>query len=93
MRVLAGEPSKEQTLALVGWLAMANAFGPITADDVDLRGHGLPPHATYWVGQLMALTGRGHRRRYPTDQNVISNRRRRVRARRPHDGGLVTGKH
>lgn len=88
---LLGKPTKEQTLALVGWLALSNAFGPVAAD-ISFDGHGLPTHATRWVGELMAVAGRGHRKPIAQTQQTIPNRRRKVKARK-NKVGLATGPH
>lgn len=89
--VLLGKPSKEQTLALVGWLALSNAFGTV-AEDIGHEKSGLPAHATRWVGELMALTGRARPAHRAQQQATPRNRRRTVKARK-NTSGLATGRH
>jgi len=89
--LLLGEPTKQQTLDLVAWLALSNAFGKVCSD-VDHRDMcGLPPQASRWINQLMAATGRV-RKKVPADRRVLSNRKRQVRVRRGR-GELATGAH
>lgn len=91
--VLLGYPTKEQTLALVGWLALCNAFGRVTADDPEFRCEALPLEATHWVGSIMAVSGRGHRNMTAERQNTVADRKRKVAARRAVGrsiGGLAT---
>lgn len=89
---LLGYATKEQTLALVGWLALCNAFGQVTTEDKEqlrqnLRGRGLPAHANPWVGEIMAASGiRGHVEMNRTTQDAVSNRKRKVVARRSREG-------
>lgn len=79
---LLGGPNKDQTLALVGWLALCNAFGRVTTDDVAFSRDGLPTYATRWVGAIMACAGRGHREMTGDRQDVVGNRKRIVKARK-----------
>lgn len=89
---LLGYPTKEETLALVGWLALCNAFGQVTAEDYEylrrgLRGNGLPAYVNRWVGEIMATTGRrGHRKMTNPIQDTVGNRKRKVVARRSRVG-------
>lgn len=83
---LLGYPSKEQTLALVGWLALCNAFGKVTDDDVPIRRDGLPLEAARWIGQIMAAAGRGHREMTAPVQTIVGNRKRKVAARKSKTG-------
>lgn len=83
---LTGYPTKEETLALVGWLAMCNAFGKVTTDDVELKCESLPTEATHWIGSIMASAGRGHRSMKAAKQTTISNRKRKVAVRRSRSG-------
>lgn len=83
---LLGRPSKQQTLALVGWLALCDAFGQVTSEHVPIHAKGLPPDATRWIGELMALAGRGHRNMTADKQQVVSNGKRRVKARKSPQG-------
>lgn len=85
---LLGYPNKEQVLALVGWLALCNAFGDV-AHDVDFRREDLPVEATRWVGSIMAVAGRGHRNMTAERQVLVPNRKRRVVARSTRSGGLT----
>lgn len=86
---LLGYPSKDQTLALVGWLALCNAFGKVTTEDIPIRGEGMPVEATRWIGQIMAAAGRGHRNMTAETQTVVVNRKRKV-AVRSNRVGLTT---
>lgn len=86
---LLGLPSREQSLALVGWLALANAFGPVTVEDT-LDWSELPTDLTPLVSALMAGVHRGRRKTYAAEQRVIRNRKRRVKARKSKHG-LTTG--
>lgn len=83
---LLGMPTKEQTLALVGWLAMCNVFGKVTTDEVELRCESLPLEATRWIGAITAVAGRGHRNMTASRQTAISNGKRKVAARRSRSG-------
>jgi hypothetical protein len=84
-RCLLGYPSREETLALVGWMALANMFGEVCADEVPLT-ESLPSQsAARWIGDLGFAAGlRGRRssdvRRHR--QDVPKNRVRQVRARK-----------
>lgn len=89
--VLLGEPTRDQMLDLVAWLALSNAFGRV-CDDVDHRDmRGLPPQASRWINQLMSKTGRV-RRKVPHDRLVLGNWKRKVRVRKSR-GELATGAH
>jgi hypothetical protein len=89
MRLL-GNPSKEETLALVGWLTLMNAFGDVVTD-TRFTARELPPFALRWAGDLMTAAGRGHVQSSKAPrQQVVSNRKRKVKVRK---GGLATGRH
>lgn len=83
---LLGYPSKEQTLALVAYLSLCNAFGKVTTEEMPTRHERLPIEATRWVGQIMAVAGRGHRAMTAQEQTVVADRKRKVAVRRSRDG-------
>jgi hypothetical protein len=90
---LLGQPTRTQTLELVGWMSLNNIFGHVT--DSVCRGDELPSEQTaQWIGGLTGVTGyRGakgdqHRKKR---QRVLPNGRRRVRATVATNGGLSTG--
>lgn len=89
--VLLGEPTKRQTLDLVAWLALSNAFGRVTEDMSCADVRGLPPQASRWINELMSAAGR-KRKTVPADRRVLANRKRKVRVRKGR-GELATGAH
>lgn len=92
---LLGQPTRNETLALVGWMSLNNIFGPVT-DSVCGVDELPDEREAQWIGGLSGITGfRGakgdqHRKQR---QRVLPNRRRRVRATAAANGGLSTGKH
>lgn len=89
---LLGEATREETLALVGWMALANAFGNVTDHAVNY-GEELPGRrAVNWVGSLSRVARlRGGASKSAHRQQVLSNSRRRVRVRYASDR-LATGR-
>lgn len=76
------KPGREETLALVGWLTLCNAFGPVVRGEVRFHPRELPsPIARRWVGYLMSVA-RGKPSRRQRVQTVIPDRRRRPKVRR-----------
>lgn len=87
---LLGQPTRNETLALVGWMALNNIFGFTTSHVCGSRE--LPPaHVAHWVGCLRGLKGSDKVNR-AAEQNVLPNERRKVLVRRAH-GQLATGAH
>ena len=89
---LLGEATRKETLALVGWMALANAFGNVCEHPVNF-GEELPgSRAASWVGSLSRVAQRREsagKRKYR--QDVVSNRKRKVKARKA-SCGLATGR-
>jgi hypothetical protein len=82
---LLGYPSREETLALVGWMALSNMFGEGCADEVALTEKLPSQSASRWIGDISMVAGlRGRRssdvRRH--SQDVPKDRVRQVRARK-----------
>ena len=90
---LLGMPTRNQTLALVGWMALTNAFGTVTDHSVRY-GEELPDSlAASWAGGLSRVARvRDGAGKAAARQQVLSNRRRKVRVRR-QEGRLATGQH
>lgn len=89
---LLGEATRQETLALVGWMALANAFGTVTDHSVRY-GEELPSRrAVSWVGSLSRVARlREAAGKAVYRQQVLANRRRKIRVRR-ENGRLATGK-
>lgn len=71
--------NRQEVLAMVGYLTLCNAFGDVC--DLDLKTDDLPLRAKRIIGSIMAATGRPAVIRNAPRQDVIVNRRRRVRVR------------
>lgn len=105
---LLGQPTRSETVALVGWMAVTNLFGDVGANGpfvpnggsrqptptlVELSKHELPPaQVAQWIGGLRGLSGKA-REVTPESQQVLPNELRRIRATAATNGGLSTGKH
>lgn len=90
---LLGEPTRQQTLHVVGWMVLANAFGQVCDEPVNY-GEELPSRTfRNWVGSLSVTAKRRDKRRFrAATQSIPANRRRRVRVRKTRHE-LATGKH
>jgi len=103
---LLGQPTRNETLALVGWMSVTNLFGDIgatgrfvphggirqpTPTRVELSKYELPPAlAAQWIGGLRGLSGTA-REVTPESQQCLPNGLRRIRATAAINGGLSTG--
>ena len=90
---LLGQPTRNQTLELVGWMSLNNIFGHVT--DTVCGSDELPSEQTaQWIGGLTGVTGyrgaKGDQHKHKR-QRLLPNRRRRVRATVATNGGLSTG--
>lgn len=91
---LLGQPTRSEVLSLVGWMALANAFGPLCSDGPTDTREPLPSRtARYWIGGI-SQSARIKRVQLGknTGQNVLANKRRKVRV-RVGNGELATGRH
>lgn len=91
---LLGEPTRNQTLALVGWMVLANAFGEISDGAIDRYEQKPSATAERWIGGLSRsaqIRPRQEKKNRRT-QDVMKNRRRKVRV-RATAGALATGSH
>ena len=90
---LLGQPTRAQTVELVGWMVLNNIFGSITSHVCDVND--LPSRqAAQWIGGLSGITGyRGYKgsQHRAKRQNLLPNHRRRVRA-TTAKFGLSTGR-
>lgn len=88
---LLGQPTRRQTVELVGWMVLNNIFGSVTSDVCDVEE--LPSRqAAQWIGGLTGMIGfRGPKKQRAKRQHLLPNERRKVRVR---SGGyaLATGK-
>ena len=89
---LLGQPTRSQTVELVGWMVLNNIFGITTSHVCDVDE--LPSRqAAQWIGGLTGITGfRGPKKQRAKRQQLLPNERRRVRA-RSSQYSLATGKH
>lgn len=80
-RALLGYPTRQETLALVGWMALANMFGEVSRDEVSLREPLPPQSAAYWIGDISKVVARRAAISSPSSyrQSVPANRVRQVR--------------
>ena len=87
---LLGEPTRHETLALIGWMSLNNIFGLTTYHTS--RGNELPPdYVAHWVGCLRGVISCDKVNRAP-EQDVVPDSRRKVVA-RTAKFGLATGAH
>lgn len=92
---LLGQPTRNETLALVGWMSLNNIFGPVTTSVC--APNELPSEqVSHWIGGLTGVTGfrgsKGNQHRKKR-QRVLPNQRRTIRASAATNGGLSTGQH
>lgn len=80
--------TRQETLALVGWMALANAFGEVSEGGLS-DGERIPKRAQYQLGVLMRKIGRPTIRFKTASQQTPSNFKRQVRA-RTSQFGLTT---
>lgn len=87
---LLGEPTRAEVAHLVGWMALANAFGEVSADPI-CRSERLSFTEYRWVGMIArhAKVRDAQARKLAARQDVPGNRKRKVVARRSKMG-LVT---
>lgn len=91
---LLGQPTRQQTAALVGWMALNNIFGTVTSHVCD-AGELPTAREAQWIGGLSGITGfRGAKgsQHKAKKQRVLPDRRRRVRVTNAKFG-LSTGAH
>lgn len=90
---LLGQPTRNQTAALIGWMSLNNIFGSVTSHVCE--SNELPTaQEAQWIGGLSGITGfRGPKKRRAKRQDVLPNGRRKIRATKPTNGGLSTGAH
>ena len=90
---LLGQPTRNETVALVGWMSLNNIFGPVT--DSVCGSNELPSEqVAQWIGGLTGVTGfRGAKgdQHKQKRQRMLPNRRRTIRATAATNGGLSTG--
>ena len=89
---LLGQPTRPQTVELVGWMVLNNILGTITSHVCDVEE--LPSRqAAQWIGGLTGMIGfRGPKTQRAKRQHVLANERRKVRVRSSRHS-LATGKH
>ena len=90
---LLGQPTRNQTAALVGWMSLNNIFGSVSNH---VCGSDELPTAqeAQWIGGLSGIIGfrgRKHDQHKKKKQRVLPNRRRKIRATHSTNGGLATG--
>ncbi len=81
--LLLGYPTRNETLALVGWMSVAGLLGPTVVDPVDSSEKLPPKHAAHWIGGLGKSASRRNgssKRSYR--QSTPGNRIRQVRVRK-----------
>lgn len=87
---LLGHPTRNETLALVGWMALNNIFG-FTTNHVCSERELPPDYVAHWVGCLRGLKGSDKVNRAAVQQ-VLPNSRRKIVVRKAQYG-LATGTH
>lgn len=87
---LLGQPTRAQVAHLVGWMALANAFGDVSADPI-CSGERLSHTEMRWIKGIARKAGVSTLREHKgvDRQQISGNRKRKVTARRSRMG-LVT---
>ena len=79
---LLGEATRNETLALVGWMVLSNLLGKVVDHELDHLDPLPPMRVCRWIGSLNKATGfRGDQFRRALNQNVVPNSKRNVRVR------------
>lgn len=85
-------PTRKETAALVGWMALANAFGNVTESPVNYGEEIVSRRVREWVGGLSTNCGIRRKKDLRPKQDVLNNQRRKVRV-RTSCNELATGRH